>query len=212
MQMDWLAWHEDYADPTSRIAQRLPVVQAHIRSFLDRCDAPKIRVISFCSGTGSDLLPVLAEHPARERVRARLVEFNPELAERARAAASELELDEVEVVTGDASTADAFEGAVPADLVLVCGVFGNIPDSDVERTVRVLPQFSAEGATVIWTRHREEPDLTPAIRAWFSQTGFAELAFDSSGIGSYAVGSNELVAEPQPLESGVRLFTFTRES
>jgi hypothetical protein len=210
--MDWVAWHADYADPTSRIARRLPVVQAHIRSFLDRREAaPAIRVVSFCSGSGSDLLPVLSEHPAGERVRARLVELDPELAEQARTTASAFGLAGVDVVTGDASTTDAFAGAVPADLVLVCGVFGNIPDADVERTVRALPGFCAEGATVVWTRHRAEPDLTPAIRAWFAEAGFAELAFDSPGIGSYAVGSNELTARPQPLERGAHLFTFTRE-
>ncbi len=209
--MDWLAWHEGYADPTTRNAQRLKVVQAHIRAVLDRVEAPTVRVVSFCSGSGADLLPVLAEHPARQRVRARLVESNPELAERARETARERGLDGVEVVTGDASTTDAFVGAVPADLVLVCGVFGNIPDADVERTVRALPQFCARGATVIWTRHREEPDLTPAIHEWLSQSGFARRAFDSSGVGGYAVGSHELVDEPTRLRPGVHLFTFTRD-
>lgn len=210
--MDWLAWHADYADPVSPIAQRLPVVQAHIRSFLDHNDARGLRVISFCSGTGSDLLPVLRDHPASEGVRARLVELNPELAERARVTASEFGLAGVEIATGDAGTTEAFAGAVPADLVLVCGVFGNIPRSDVERTVRALPQFCAEDATVIWTRHRAQPDLTPSIRAWFAETGFAELAFDSPGANSYAVGSNRLVAPPQPLERNLHLFTFTREN
>lgn len=211
--MDWLAWHAEYADPTSRIAQRLPIVQAHIRSFFDRHhDAAAIRIISFCSGTGSDLLPVLRGHPASERVLARLVELNPELAAQARATASEFGLAGVDVVTGDASRTDVFAGAVPADLVLVCGVFGNIPDSDVERTVRALPQFCAERAAVVWTRHRDEPDLTPSVRAWFAETGFTELAFDSPGVGSYAVGSHELRAQPKPLEPGVDLFTFTREN
>jgi hypothetical protein len=185
-------------------------VQAHIRGFLDRCDVPEIRVVSFCSGTGADLLPVLADHPARGRIRARLVELDPRLAERARTTASRLDPARVEVVTGDASTTDAFAGAVPANLVLVCGVFGNIPDADVERTVRALPRLCATRATVVWTRHRGEPDLTPSIRRFFDETGFVELAFDSPGPGAYAVGSNELAAAPQPFEPGLRLFTFTR--
>lgn len=209
--MDWIAWHDGYADPESRIARRLRVVQDRIRSFLDDCDAPTIRVVSLCSGSGADLLPVLARHPARRRVRARLVELDPELAARARSSARDLGLDGVEVVTGDASSTDAVAGAVPADLVLVCGVFGNIPDADVERTVRGLPQFCSRGATVIWTRHREEPDLTPAIRGWLGESGFAERSFDSSGAGGYAVGSHHLVGEPRRLTPGVRLFTFTRE-
>jgi hypothetical protein len=35
--------------------------------------------------------------------------------------------------------------AVPADLVMLCGIFGNINDSDVERTVSAAP--SSAGRT-----------------------------------------------------------------
>jgi hypothetical protein len=44
----------------------------------------------------------------------------------AREAAKKAALGGVEVITGDASIPSAYDGAVPADLVLVCGVFGNI--------------------------------------------------------------------------------------
>ena len=40
-----------------------------------------------------------------------------------------------EVVTADAALTDAYAGLVPADIVLACGVFGNITDEDVDRTV-----------------------------------------------------------------------------
>ena len=72
---------------------------------------------------------------------------------------------------------DAYEGAVPADLVLVCGVFGNVPPDSIENTVRRLPQLCAPGATVIWTRHRRKPDLTPRIRGWFRAASFVEVSF-----------------------------------
>ncbi len=204
---DWLAWHEAYADPGSAISQRLPLVQAHVGRALEERRGRDARVVSLCSGSGADLLPVLAAHPERDRVSARLVELHPELAARARRSAAELRLDGVEVVTGDAGVTDAVAGSVPADLVLVCGVFGNVSDGDVERTIGILPQLCAEGATVIWTRHRRPPDLTPAIRSWFAAAGFAERAFDSRP-GSYGVGVHELLAPPQPFRPGVRLFTF----
>jgi hypothetical protein len=35
-------------------------------------------------------------------------------------------LDGVHVVAGDASITDAHAGALPADLILLCGVFGSI--------------------------------------------------------------------------------------
>jgi hypothetical protein len=138
------------------------------------------------------------------------------LADRARAGAA-LTGAAVEVVTGDAGTVDAYAEAVPADLVLVCGVFGNIPDDDIRHTVDTLPQLCAAGATVIWTRHRKAPDVTPAIRTWFAAAGFDEVAFRSEDeseadptdrTGRFGVGAHRLTAGPQPLQAGTRLFTF----
>ena len=40
----------------------------------------------------------------------------------------------VEVVTADASLTDQYRDMVPAEPVLVCGIFGNILDEDIERT------------------------------------------------------------------------------
>ena len=206
--MDWAAWHERYALPDSLPSRRLPVVQAHIRTFLEGRVEPA-RVISMCAGDGRDLLGVLEESPG-SRVRARLVELDPDLAARARERARRAGLDGIEVVTGDAGVTDAYAGAVPSDLVLACGVLGNIPDVDAERTVRSLPQLCAADATVVWTRHRRSPDLTPQIRAWFAAAGFRELAFDSPGPDSFSVGVHRLEGPPRPLEPGLRLFTFDR--
>jgi hypothetical protein len=61
----------------------------------------------------------------------------------------------VEIVTGDASITDHYRGMTPADLALVCGVFGNITDEDIERTVGTCCQLCKAGGTVICTRSRE---------------------------------------------------------
>ena len=42
-----------------------------------------------------------------------------------------------------------------------------------------MPQLCARRASVIWTRHRRRPDLTPRIRAWFHEAGFVERTFES---------------------------------
>ena len=54
--------------------------------------------------------------------------------------------DQVRVVEGDASLCRWYEEAVPADLVLVCGVFGNISRSDLTRTIQALPGFCRSGS------------------------------------------------------------------
>lgn len=102
----------------------------------------------------------------------------------------------------------AYAGAVPADLLLVCGVFGNIADADVERTVTHLPELCAPGATVIWTRGRFAPDLTPTVRSWFTRSGFTEEAFIAVSDSLASVGVHRLERASQPFRAGVRLFTF----
>lgn len=211
MSTDWAAWHESYEDPSSYLAARLRVVQGFIREFLDSRSGHGCRVVSLCAGKGLDVLGVLASHPAKRLVSGRLVELDPGLAAAAREAARAAELRDVEVVVADAGLTDSYVGAAPADLVIVCGVLGNISDHDVERTVRAMPSLCSQGGTVIWTRHRSAPDLTPAIRQWFSEAGFAEQAFTSPGPDSFAVGLHRLDGSTNTFAAGRRLFTFLQD-
>jgi hypothetical protein len=206
---DWAEWHEPYDDPGSFLARRLAVVQHLTRDALDGAAPGPVCAVSICAGQGRDILGVLASHPRRADVTARLVELDPRNADVARARAAELGLRGIDVVTGDASDTGAYAGAVPADLVLACGLFGNVTDDDVHRTVRLLPCLCAPGATVVWTRHRLDPDLTPTIRAWFDDAGFAEVAFESPGPDRFSVGAHRLRTTPSPLpDPPERLFTF----
>jgi len=118
----------------------------------------------------------------------------------------------VEVLPADAGLTDSCAGAVPAEIVVACGIFGNIAGSDIQATVAALPSLCAPGALVVWTRHRRPPDLTPAIRSWFGQAGFGEEAFDTSRDGFMSVGAHRLTGEPAALVPGQRLFTFPGES
>jgi hypothetical protein len=204
----WQAWHDLYDTPTSYLSRRLATVQRHIRAALDQAPPGAIRAISMCAGQGRDLIGVLTDHPRGADVTARLVELDEGNAALAQASAAQAGLDRVDVVCGDASTTDAFVGAAPAALVLVCGVFGNISDGDIERTVEAMPRFCAPDATVIWTRHRRAPDLTPSIREWFGAGGFDEVAFEAPTDALFGVGVHRFSGAPQPLRPGRRLFRF----
>jgi ubiquinone/menaquinone biosynthesis C-methylase UbiE len=207
--MDWSTWHDEYDLPESPLARRLVAVQNQIRAALDRSSAGPLRVISLCAGQGRDLLEVLADHPRRNDVHARLVELDARntayAEERARAAG----LHQVEVVTADASLTDHYRGMAPADLVLVCGVFGNITDEDIERTIDSCPQLCQPGGTVIWTRHRADPDRVPLICQRFKTRGF-DLQWLSERDAGFGVGVHRFAGEPQPLAAGRRMFTFVR--
>lgn len=202
---DWADWHTPYDDPQSPLSQRLRAVRAEVAAALDRAPEGPVRLLSLCAGRGLDVLPLLPVHPRGKDVRGRLVELDARNAK----AATSIAPDGVEVVRADAGSTDACVGAAPTDLLLLCGIFGNVSDADVERTARAVPQLCAPGATVVWTRSRHAPDLTPGIRSWFASAGVTETAFISEGPGGWAVGAGTFRGEPHPLEAGRRLFTFT---
>jgi hypothetical protein len=204
---DWRTWHDAYDDPGSSLARRLAAVRARIADALDAAPAGPLRAISMCAGQSRDLVPVLAGHPRGRDVTARLVELDPGLAATARRAAADAGLPGVEVVTGDASLTDAYAGAVPADLVLVCGVFGNITDADIRRTVGCCAQLCATGGTTVWTRARRPPDLVPQICDWFGEDGF-QLSWLSDPEAGFGVGVHRFAGRPRPLVAGLRMFGF----
>jgi hypothetical protein len=162
-----------------------------------------------CAGQGHDVIGVLPHHPRRDDARAVLVESDAHNAGLARRAAAGAGLSRVEVRQADASLVASFADALPADVLLLCGIFGNISARDIRRTVAAAPALCRVGATVIWTRHRRPPDLTPQIRAWFTESGFHEIAFDALETSALTgVGVSRLRRPPPATLPGRPLFTF----
>jgi Putative methyltransferase len=207
MPSEWVAWHQQYR-AKGGLTRRLAIVRELLRAALDALPPGEIRAISLCAGDGRDLLGVLHSHPRGPDVRARLIDTDATLVARGRARARRYRLGRVEFVRRDAGSTSSCRGAVPADLVLVCGIFGNISNAEIRRTVHALPSLCARGATVVWTRGRFAPDLTPTIRRWFGEAGFEEVAFVRIPESTMSVGAHRLVGAPRPLGSGQRLFTF----
>lgn len=169
-------------------------------------------VVSVCAGDGRDLLGALAGRADAGRVSATLVELDPRLCERALATALADGWPDIEVRCADAGALESYAACPLADLVLLCGVFGNVSDADLEGTIAALPTLCADGARVIWTRHRREPDLTPRIRECLTINGFREVGFITPEGDLTAIGVHDLVARPlvSATAPGPRLFTFTR--
>jgi len=205
---DWLAWHEPYADAGSELSRRLCLVQGHIAEWLDDRPGERLTVISVCAGQGRDLIGVLVNRSDADRVRATLLELDPDNVAAARASTHAARLGRVTVEQLDAGDRASYAGTVPADLVLLVGVFGNISDTDVHATVEVLPELCAQGATVIWTRGRRAPDLTPDIRRWLTETGFVERAFHAPDDALFSVGVHQFTGRPRPLQTSGSLFRF----
>lgn len=207
---DWDAWHASYQDADSALSRRLRIIQDHIADWLEATAPNQVRVVSACAGDGRDLLEVLAARRDAARVEATLLENDPGNADRAVRSARTSGLRRIDVRREDAGRSDSFADAVPADLVMLCGVFGNIDDQDVRRLVETLPQLCRPGATVLWTRTRREPDLTGLIRRWLATAGFDEVAFTAPDDVLFTVGRHRFIGRPEPLRRGARLFEFVR--
>jgi hypothetical protein len=215
--MDWLAWHREYAEPDSSLARRRQVVQRYLRRTLAElastslapADGP-IRLLSLCAGDGGDVLEVLAGPPPVP-VRALLVELDPELADRARTLAARLGLADVLVRTADAGRPANYGELAPAHIVLACGVFGNVGQDDVRRTIDALPGLLCPAGRVIWTRGRgvDGTDASQPIRRLFAERGFTELDFTAPDDAKFRVGLHRLDRVPMgSTEVPAELFRF----
>ena len=123
----WVRWHEQY-DGNTPYARRLAIVQRWIGQVVSAMPAGQIKIVSMCAGDGRDLVGALDGHARREDVDARLVELDPTLVSRATDAIEAIGLGRA-VRQADAGLTTNYDGAVPADLILACGVFGNISDA-----------------------------------------------------------------------------------
>ena len=111
---------------------------------------------------------------------------------------------------GDAGELSTYREIPPADVLLLCGVFGNISDEDVRTTIENASRLCRPGARVVWTRGRREPDLTPTIRRWWGDAGWRETSFVTGApTAEWAVGAAYLTRDPLPYEQ-MRLFSFVR--
>ena len=202
---DWHEWHRQYDDPASSLSQRLVVVQRRLGELFDG-PQPVASVLSLCAGDGRDIMPLLADRPTAAPLLT-LVELDDGLAAAARRRAGETGVA-ADVVTGDAGMTATFVDRTPVDLLMLCGIFGNISDDDIRATIAAVPAMLNDGGAVIWTRGAfKDRDLRGQIRQWFLDAGFDEVAFDAD-VSGFGVGVNRMTERTAIEPIPPRLFTF----
>lgn len=205
---DYAAWHDEYDRPGSALHLRLLVVQDLIATALDEAPPGPVRVISMCAGQGRDLIGVARRHRRGRDLSGILVEADPRNVTAARAAIGQAGLDGLRVIHADAGRSGVYAEAVPANLVLACGIFGNVSDEDVARTIAYLPALCAPGAWMIWTRAPRDDGILTTIEGWSAAAGFRPRTLTVGAGELFGVGAAVLAGPPPPYRPDAALFTF----
>lgn len=207
---DYVQWLHRYDDPDSPLSWRLRTIQQWLHDDLDARPGP-IDLVSVCAGDGRDIIDVLHARHDASRVTVVLLEAHPEVADLARQRARDAGLDQVEVRTCDASLTRSYVGAVPADIVLLVGLLGNMSHEDVSTTITTTPQMCRPGATLIWSRGRDRDDINDRVRREFTDVGFTEQHYAASDQPTRpAAGLMRYDGATAPLDPDRHLFTFFR--
>ncbi|QNP28354.1 class I SAM-dependent methyltransferase family protein [Cylindrospermopsis curvispora] len=211
MPKDWFEWHNLY-NTEPRLQQRLEIVRNYIAYSLDNSPAGEIKIISVCAGDGRDLLGTLSKHLRRQDVHARLIEINPLLVNQGRENLESLGLTkQIEFINDDATNSANYKNAVPADIVIVCGVFGNLAnDTELNRLLKNLRFLSKKGGFVLWTRsHFQGIAHSETVRKYFSELGFKEINFQLTATGDMGVGIHQYLDDNLAIPEEETLFVFS---
>jgi len=207
---DWLKWHKHY-DTDSSLNKRLLLVQDAIRQSLPDNHIASYTILDICAGNGRDLVEVLDTYRYKNVVRGCLIELDPKLTDEllVRVQAANIPQD-LKIIQADASQTYTYKNNLPADLILICGVFGNIAEDDIAKTIENLPKLCKQGTRVIWTRHLRAPDRTKMIRDVFHNNGFNELSFVTTNDNSYGVGTQMFTSSTPAIGENVTMFRFIK--
>lgn len=207
MDRDWVEWHRSYDRPESSLTARLAIVTELLVEAFDRAPAGELRCLSLCAGDARDAAGALATHSRAADVVGAVVELDETLAGSARERLVAV-APGLDVRCADAGDPTTFTDVSPVDVLVLVGIFGNVSDDDIGRTIGAVPTLCRTGATVLWTRHRRQPDATPMIRSMFDRAACEPLRFESPGAGMFAIGAERFVGSTEPASLDDRLFSF----
>lgn len=203
----WPKWHEGYEIEDSFLHQRLQDVKRVLVRSIREFDRP-VRIISVCAGQGRDVIEVLRDDPSLNVKDAYLFEIDPENVAFGENLVSHYRLNNVNYVIGDASITSVYKEFVPTDILMLCGIFGNVSQADIKTTLKAATTLLVRGGVVIWTRHRGEPNIVPEIQIWAKDLDFHEIELIAPPETLYAVGSNRYLGPAKKFEAQIKMFEF----
>ncbi len=201
--MDWFEWHAQYRR-SPELRARLELVRQSISQVLLARPPGPIQVVSICAGDGRDLLGALLDHSRTADVKARLVEADPRLVSSGRQAVRAADLDsQIEFAQADATDLVSYEGAIPAALVLLCGVIGNVSVGQLPSLCQGLTSLCLPGGSLIWTLGLGTEETAPVelVTEHLQAAGFTMAAYHTTPRGRFGVGVAQFSGPTTPSRS-----------
>ena len=208
---EWGGWPEQ-AYQRDAYQQRLSAVQEHLAECLDTAPPGPVHIISICAGDGRDVIGVLESHPRRDDVSAWLVESNEQSVDFGirRAQSAGLERT-VNFVNEDATDYVTYRNMAPADIVLVCGVWGHVPTPERKPLVRAIASLCKPNGVVIWTRGVSKGlAQLREIQSHFVGPSWEEVRLHLTPDKWWGVASHRYYGPPVERPESGRIFNFQR--
>ena len=207
----WNSW-PDEAYRQNRYHQRLLTVQAHLTECLDVVAHGPVQILSICAGDGRDVVNVVGSHPRRTDVSASLVELDGHSVAAGISQAAQAGLSSaIHFLNADATVFQTYASLPPADIVLLCGVWGHVPADERLPLVRGVASLCKPGGKVIWTRGVSQGLIRfDEIRSVFARAAWEMVRVSITSDKKWAVATCRYCGLSSELPATGRLFHFRR--
>lgn len=205
----WNGWPES-AYRQAPYQQRLLAVQDHLAAALNAAPAGPVNLISICAGDGRDVIGVLQSHSRRGDVTSWLVEQDGQsVADGFEHAARAGLQNSIHFVHGDATVYETYADIAPANVVLLCGVWGHVPISERPDLVRALAAVCRPTGSVVWTRGVSKGiRRLHEIQAQFAKPAWEQVRVSVVGNGHWAIATQRFNGPPAELPRRGQIFHF----
>ena len=209
----WSGW-PTAAYAHARYQNRLQAVQEHLCGSLNEAPAGPLRLLSLCAGDGRDVIGILRTHERRLDVSAWLIELDRQSVTSGAREASVAGLGHtVHFRQADATDYATYLDVAPADIVLVCGVWGHVPAHERASLAGALAGLCKPRGTVTWTRGISKGVARlREIELLFGQPEWEPVRITTTADEKWTVASYRYAGAQFELPPAGRIFNFHRYS
>jgi hypothetical protein len=205
----WNGW-SDSAYRKQSYQHRLLLVQQHLSECLDNAPPGIIRIVSLFAGDGRDVLGVINTHPRRSDVLATFIEqSSPAVASGFRRAAELGLASATTFLNKDATEYEAVQGITPANIILLCGVWGHVPHDDRAQLIQAVTSLCTPNGRLIWTRGISKGIAKlEQIEGLFARTQWEKVQIRITPGNQWAVATYRFLGTPLPRPKSGQIFHF----